>query len=73
MNNIEEGSAAVWRQLEDHFQLQAQVLRRFAQARPSAVRRMWRSGTNDVGERLSAFEREALVERYCLLFGNQPT
>jgi hypothetical protein len=49
------------------------LLHRFAQASPSAVLRMWKTGTNELGEPLSASEREALVERHCLLFGHWPT
>jgi hypothetical protein len=66
-------SGSVWQQLEDHFRAQAQLLQRFAQATPSAVVHMWTAGTNELGEPLSAFEREALVERHCLLFGHWPT
>ena len=74
MNSNDTGaSAAVWQLLEDHFRLQAQVLQRFAQASPSAVLSMWKTDTNELGEPLSAFEREALVERHCLLFGHWPT
>ena len=74
MNSNDIGaSAAVWRQLEDHFRLQAQLLQRFAHASPSAVLLMWRTGTNELGEPLSDCEREALVERHCLLFGHWPT
>ena len=74
MNSNDIGaSAAAWTQLEDHFRLQAQILQRFAQASPSDVQRMWRTDTNELGEPLSACEREALVERHCLLFGHWPT
>ena len=73
MNSNDTGTSAVWKQLEDHFRLQAQVLQRFAQADPSDVLRMWKTGTNELGEPLSACEREALVERHCLLFGHWPT
>ena len=73
MSTNDTGTSAVWNQLEDHFRLQAQVLQRFAQADPSDVLRMWKTGTNELGEPLSACEREALVERHCLLFGHWPT
>jgi hypothetical protein len=36
------------------------------------VVRMWRSQTNEAGDRLSKFERDALVERHCELFGTWP-
>jgi hypothetical protein len=34
---------------------------------------MAQSGRNERGQNLSAFEREALVERHCELFGCWPT
>src|SRR4051812_35215884 len=71
-NKRSDASSALWKRLEDHFRLQAQVLQRFAEADPSAVLRMWRTGTNEFGQSLSAFEREALVERHCVLFGHWP-
>jgi hypothetical protein len=33
---------------------------------------MWRSQTNERGSPLSKFEREALIERHCELFGTWP-
>jgi hypothetical protein len=36
------------------------------------VRRMWKSQTNEHGEPLTQFEREALIERHCELFGMWP-
>jgi hypothetical protein len=38
----------------------------------SAVLDMWTSQTNEDGERLSQFERDALIERHCELFGTWP-
>jgi hypothetical protein len=34
---------------------------------------MWEKGVNEGGTPLSEFEREALVERYCELFGTWPS
>jgi hypothetical protein len=74
MNNNGSGtSVAAWKKLEDHFRVQNQLVQRFALAHPSAVLCMWRTGANELGQPLSAFEREALVERHCLLFGHWPT
>jgi hypothetical protein len=33
---------------------------------------MWKSQTNEDGKRLSKFERDALIERHCELFGTWP-
>jgi hypothetical protein len=33
---------------------------------------MWKSQANEKGEPLSQFERDALVERHCELFGGWP-
>jgi len=61
-----------WEALDRHFCHQAQQLDRFRRAGRGAVRRMWASQTNEHGEPLSQFEREALIERHCELFGNWP-
>ena len=55
--------------LEEHFQRHAAQVRRFEDAGPQLVLRMWDTNRNEFGEALSAFEREALQERHCLLFG----
>jgi len=34
---------------------------------------MWKTQSNEAGERLSQLEREALVERHCEVFGTWPT
>jgi hypothetical protein len=36
------------------------------------VRRMWHTQRNEDGWPLSQFEREALIERHCELFGTWP-
>jgi hypothetical protein len=63
---------AHWLILGAHFVHHAQQIDRFRDAGRGAVRRMWASQTNDDGEPLSQFEREALIERYCELFGLWP-
>jgi hypothetical protein len=45
---------------------------RFRRAGRGAVRRIWASQTNERGEPLLPFEREALIERHCELFGTWP-
>ena len=59
-----------WALLEEHFHHHARLIKRFRDTSPSAVTRMWKSGTNESGEPLSQFEIDALVERYCELFGS---
>lgn len=63
---------AAWAQLEEHFRHHASLVNRFKKACPVAVVGMWRTGTNELGERLTPLERSALVERYCELFGDWP-
>jgi hypothetical protein len=65
-------SAAHWEALDRHFFHQAQQLDRFRHAGRDAVCSMWASQTNEHGEPLSQFEREALIERHCQLFGTWP-
>jgi hypothetical protein len=64
--------AAHWAALDDHFRQHAKQVERFRHAGPKAVRRMWTSQTNEEGECLSQFERAALIERHCELFGTWP-
>jgi hypothetical protein len=63
----------VWARLEEHFAHHAALVRRFSQSDTTAVVEMWRTGTNELGEKLSQFEREALAERHCELTGRWPT
>jgi hypothetical protein len=58
--------------LQEHFRLHKLMLDRFQLAGPASVLRMWRTQANELGVPLTAFEREALAERHCLLFGVQP-
>lgn len=65
-------SDCLWQILEEHFQYHSRLVDHFRSADASAVAAMWNSGANAAGEQLSQFEYEALVERYCELFGNWP-
>jgi prophage regulatory protein len=48
------------------------LLSRFGDAGPSSVIKMWEAGKNEKGEPLSKFEVQALVERWCQVFGFLP-
>ena len=65
--------AAHWAALDDHFQRHVRVVERFRHAKADAVTRMWKYQINEHGVRLSQFERDALIERHCELFGIWPT
>ena len=65
--------AAHWAALDDHFQRHAKLIDRFRHAKSDAVARMWKYQINEDGLRLSPFERDALIERHCELFGTWPT
>jgi hypothetical protein len=64
--------AAHWAALDQHFAYHAMVVDRFKHIDHEAVLRMWKSQNNEDGKRLSQFERDALIERYCELFGTWP-
>jgi hypothetical protein len=64
--------AAQWAALEEHFQRHAKLVARFRETGRDAVVAMWENQINESGARLSEFEREALIERYCELFGAWP-
>jgi len=66
------GGAEVWAQLDRHFGHHALLIGRFRHADRAAVLRMWKAGLNEYGSPLSCFERDALVERHCALFGSWP-
>jgi len=68
-----EGLADAWLTLDQHFAHHASLIERFRWADPPAVTRMWQLQTNELGERLSPLEREALRERHCELFGTWPS
>jgi len=61
-----------WAALDEHFGIHAAQVERFRYAGPGDVLRMWRTGVNDRGEPLTRFERKALIERHCELFGRWP-
>jgi hypothetical protein len=65
-------SAASWLALDVHFIRHARQVERFRGTDRSAVRHMWINQTNERGEPLTQFEREALIERHCELFGCWP-
>jgi hypothetical protein len=65
-------SARQWQLLEEHFRHHASLVEHFKDASAPAVVLMWKTGTNQAGKRLSQFERDALVERHCELFGSWP-
>jgi hypothetical protein len=64
--------AAQWAALDEHFQNHAKLVERFRDAGPEVVARMWMSQTNEGGHSVSQFERDALIERHCELFGTWP-
>lgn len=71
----EEGTSAEtcpWQQLEKHFRRHARLVDHFKNTDAAAIVAMWKSGRNAAGERLSQFERDALIERHCELFGSWP-
>ena len=64
--------AAQWADLDEHFQRHARCVARFRETGRDDVQAMWEKGINEGGTPLSEFEREALIERYCELFGTWP-
>src|SRR5262245_51388295 len=64
--------AAQWAALEEHFRCHAKLVTRFRETGREAVVEMWENQINEGGAPLSEFEREALIERYCELFGTWP-
>jgi hypothetical protein len=69
---MQRSLAAEWAALDAHFEHHAKLVDRFRGADCEGVARMWKSQTNECGNPLSEFERHALVERYCELFGTWP-
>ena len=65
--------SARWAALDVHFRRHAEAVNHFRFAGPGAVVRMWKNQATEDGKRLSQFEREALIERHCELFGTWPT
>jgi hypothetical protein len=64
--------AAHWAALDDHFQRHAKLVDRFRQCGPDTLRRMWKTQSGEDGVPLSQFERDALIEHHCELFGTWP-
>jgi prophage regulatory protein len=58
-------------QYEDHLRTSA-LATHFEDATPSEVIRMWESGRNERGQKLTQFEFTALVERWLELFNAYP-
>jgi len=71
-DNGTNASDCPWQLLEEHFRHHARVVKHFRDTNAAAVVAMWNTGTNAAGERLSQFERDALVERHCELLGHWP-
>lgn len=63
---------AQWTALDRHFEHHVRVVERFRGANREAVLRMWTNRTNEAGKRLTQWERDALIERHCELFGTWP-
>ena len=67
-----ETAEPAWRLLEGHFHDHAALMRRFEKTSAGEVVRLWQRGINEHGDPLSLFERDALIERHCDLFGKWP-
>jgi len=55
-----------------HFRQHASIVTYFKNASAEAVLNMLKTGVNGAGACLSQFERDALIERHCELFGRWP-
>ena len=66
---MEPSLASDWAALDNHFLHHTKMVDRFRDACGESVLRMWISDINEHGECLSQFERDALIERHCELFG----
>jgi predicted DNA-binding transcriptional regulator AlpA len=64
--------AAEWEDQCEESRRTASLVDHFKSATPSQLIRMWESGVNEYGRRLSPFELGALIERWCLVFGDLP-
>ena len=69
---VKKSLAAQWAALDNRFRHHAKVIDRFRHADAHAVARMWNTQRNEHGIPLSQFERDALIERHCELFGTHP-
>ncbi len=72
MKDRDASEQCEWKRLERHFRYHGMLVERFRSAGPALVLGMVRSNQNEHRQALSAFEHEALVERYCELFGTWP-
>jgi hypothetical protein len=72
MKGLDANAQHAWQRLERHFHYHGLLIDRFRSAGPALVLDMIRTRRNEHGNSLSAFEHEALVERYCELFGRWP-
>jgi len=66
---VKRSPTAQWDVLDSHFEYHARLVARFREASDEAVLHMWRTQTNERRTPLSQFERDALIERHCELFG----
>jgi predicted DNA-binding transcriptional regulator AlpA len=64
--------SADWEAQHEEHQRSAAIVARFQDAGPSEVIKMWETGKNEQGRKLSNFEFAGLVERWCELFGALP-
>jgi prophage regulatory protein len=64
--------AAEWEAQYEEHQHTASIADRFKDATPPEVIRMWQSGRNERGHKLTQFEFTALIERWCELFRALP-
>ena len=64
--------AASWEVEYAESQRSGALMARFQSASANDVIKMWETGTNEHGRKLSQFEFGALIERWCELFGTLP-
>ena len=61
-----------WEAEKERYEYEAALAARFRDAKRLDVIRMWDSGKNEKGKRLTKFEAHALAERWAALFGCLP-
>jgi prophage regulatory protein len=64
--------AADWAAEREQSERQTAITTRFSKASATEVIRMWETGRNEKGHKLSNSEFAGLVERWCELFGTLP-
>lgn len=67
-----KAQAADWQVQYDQHQRDAALTARFQGASAGEVVKIWETGKNEHGRKLSQFEFGAIVERWCELFGSLP-